>query len=99
MSPPFVATGNIDTKATTNGGDIYASRILVEVAPNTKPSAPTRYDVPFRAEESPDATPDLDLSATDPDGTAGIIYPLQKNDELLFGSVAVDCTSDAACAT
>ena len=53
---------------------------------NDPPAAPTLHDVPFDNEETPDTTPSFEFTANDPDGTAGIVYQIQWDDDPDFGT-------------
>lgn len=61
------------------------------------PNAPTLHDVPFDNEKTGDSTPDFEFTGSDPNGTADIIYQIQIDDDYAFGSMLVNCESDAAC--
>jgi hypothetical protein len=58
----------------------------IEITGNAPPVAPTLFDVPFESEETPDTTPCFEFTASDPDGTASIIYQIQWDNDPSFGS-------------
>lgn len=73
------ANGNLDTKATTNNSDVYASRILVQVAPLTDVTPPTPDPMTFSA--APTATTSAQIGMTASLATDADTPPV----EYLFG--------------
>ena len=78
------ATGDLDMKATTNNNDVYASRILVQVSPDT--TAPTPDPMTFATAPTADSTTQISMTASTATDTAS--PPVQY----LFGFVA--CGAD-----
>lgn len=50
-------------------------------ASNYPPNEPTFYNMPFDNEKTGSSTPYFEFSATDPDGTADIVYQIQWDDD------------------
>jgi hypothetical protein len=80
-----------DWPAWVNGVDFSGISLA-----NDRPAI-TLTDIPFAFEQTGDATPDFEFSASDPDGSADIVYQIQIDDDRTFASPLVDCESDTAC--
>jgi hypothetical protein len=65
---------------------------------NAAPAAPT-LNTPFDNEKTGDSTPVFTFTADDPDGTAGITYHIEVDDDYAFGSMLINCESDTSCTT
>ena len=59
------ATGDLDVKATTNNGDVYASKILVAVTPDTTAPTPNPYFTTLPTSTSTDRVSMTSVTITD----------------------------------
>ncbi len=64
---------------------------------NASPLPPTLNTQPFNNEKTSSSTPAYGFTATDPDGTANIVYQIQISSDPTFATSLVDCASGSAC--
>lgn len=75
-----------------SSGCAYPSITISTLLP---PSQPTLYDIPFDNERLSDTTPSFEFTTDDPDGTSGLVYQFQWDDDSnLAVSPLGDRTSD-----
>ncbi|MBN1162480.1 hypothetical protein JXA34_01910 [Patescibacteria group bacterium] len=87
-------TGSATVTCAVSDGAAYFQFAVREM---TSPDAPTLHDTPFDNIRTGDSAPIYEFTASDPDGSADIIYQIQVDDDYAFGSPLINCESDTSC--
>ncbi|MFZ2886955.1 MAG: hypothetical protein WA021_04010, partial [Minisyncoccia bacterium] len=73
----------------------YRTAVFGKRVGGSPPAAPTLHDIPFNSEQTGTSTPNLEFTASDPDGSDTLIYQVQWDDDADLDSSPIgDRTSD-----